>query len=303
MLRALVVDAATAELTKAFQSQGIRAILLKGPAFARWLYHDEELRPYGDADLLVSEGDVPTVEAILRSNGYALSPLSALPGDFPRHARAWVRSGGGSVDLHTTLPGADADPATVWSVLLSRTDTMRIAGADVEVLAEPARAMMVALHAAKDGSRVAKVRHDLGHALERVDRSVWREAAKVASLIDATHAFASGLRLLPAGRALAEELQLPHDQTTPVALRAGAEGPPPLAVGIDWLLTERSLRRRASVVARKMFPPRDYLRASSALARRGRSGLLAAYVMRPFSMLARAIPASRAVWRARRRRL
>jgi hypothetical protein len=299
MLRALVVDAATVELTTALESKGVRAILLKGPAFARWLYPEEALRPYGDADLLVSEDAVPAVEATLRVSGYELLPSNAITGDFPRHARGWTRAAGGAVDLHTTLPGAEAAPATVWRVLSERTDTLCIGGADVEILVEPARAVMVALHAAKDGTRVHKVLHDLGHALERVDLEVWREAVRVAAQIDATSAFASGLRLVPAGEKLADELQLPKQQTPLVALRAGAAGPPDLAVGIDWLLTERSVRRRAHVVGRKLFPPPDYLRTTSALARRGRAGLVAAYTIRPFSMIARAIPATRAVWRAR----
>jgi hypothetical protein len=299
MLRALVVDAATAELTTELESEGVRAILLKGPAFARWLYGDDELRPYGDADLLVSPDSVPTVEAKLRALRYELLASSAIPGDFPRHARGWIRAGGGAVDLHTSLPGAEADPSTVWQVLSQRTDILRIGGKDIEILAEPARALMVALHAAKDGTRVHKVLHDLSHALQRVDIEIWRDAASLAASIDATSAFASGLRLTPGGRMLADELQLPHEQTTLVALRTGGQGPPDLAVGIDWLLTERSFRRRAHVVVRKMFPPADYLRTSSALARRGRAGLVIAYAVRPFSMIARAVPATRAVRRAR----
>jgi hypothetical protein len=299
MLRALVVDAATAELTRAFETERVRAILLKGPAFARWLYDGDAVRPYGDADLLVSNGDVATVEGILRAHGFDLNPMSSITGDFDRHARAWVRAGGAAVDLHTTLPGADADSATVWRVLSSRTDIIRVADADVHILAEPARAMMVALHAAKDGSRIAKVQHDLGHALERVNRDIWRQAADVASLIDATSAFAAGLRLVPAGQALADELHLPNERTPLVALRSEEGGPPALAVGIDWLLNEKNFRRRAHVVAHKLFPPREYLRASSSLARRGTAGLYAAYTIRPFSMATRAIPAARAVWRAR----
>jgi hypothetical protein len=113
MLRALVVDVATAELTAELRSKGVRSILLKGPAFARWLYDDGALRPYGDADLLVSVDTVVTVEASLRASGYELLPSSAIPGDFPRHARGWTRPGGGAIDLHTTLPGAEAAPPTL----------------------------------------------------------------------------------------------------------------------------------------------------------------------------------------------
>jgi hypothetical protein len=300
MLRAMVVDAAAGELVEALGTRGLRAVLLKGPALSRWLYDEDALRPYGDADLLVPSRDVATVEATLTERGFALAPLSALPGDFPRHARSWVRPGGGSIDLHVTLPGAEADPEVVWAVLSARTERMRVGGLDVEVLDEPGRATVVALHAAKDGTRVQKVLHDLGHALERVDRSTWTVAAEVAASIGATAAFASGLRCSEAGRALAEALDLPDDRSALVALRA--QGPPPLAVGIEWLLTEPSVRRRAVVVARKLVPPPAYLRASSALARRGRVGLALAYVLRPGLMLWRSVPAATAVHRARRGR-
>ena len=50
----------------------------------------------------------------------------------------------------------------------------------------------------------------------------------------------------------------------------------------------------------KLFPPAAHVRAWSPLARSGRLGLAAAYVGRPFWVLARAAPASIAVWRAHR---
>jgi hypothetical protein len=302
MLRALVVDAATAELFAALREKDVRAVLLKGPAFARWLYGDDALRPYGDADVLVDVETLESVETTLAELGYTLAPLGAISGDFPRHARGFVRPGGGAIDLHTTLPGADADATIVWHVASERTESIEIGGVEIEILSEPARALMVALHAAKDGTRVHKVMHDLGHALDRVAFDTWRDASVLANRMGAGPAFAAGLRLDDRGRLVADELGLAHEQSTLLALRTGRDGPPPLAVGIDWLLTEHSWKRRVAVTARKLFPPPAYLRASSKVARRGGVGLAIAYVTRPFVMAAQAIPAGYAVWRARRRR-
>ena len=41
--RTLALDGFTGELATEFEREGIRCILLKGPAMARWLYDDDEL--------------------------------------------------------------------------------------------------------------------------------------------------------------------------------------------------------------------------------------------------------------------
>jgi hypothetical protein len=299
MARALNVDRFTVEVMRSLADDGIDAILLKGPAIARWLYDDAALRWYADCDLLVSPADTGRAEAVLAQLGYDRGPLDSIDGDWERHARTWMRADSANVDLHQTLAGAGVEPAEVWSVLSPRTERMHLVGEDVTVLDPAARAVVVALHAAKDGPRVDKVRHDLGHAVERVPFTVWRDAAALAARLDAVAPFAAGLRLDPAGAAIADALELPADETVLVALRSA--GAPPMAVGLEWLLEERSARRRLHVVARKLFPPRAYLEASSAIARHGRVGLLVGYAARPFVVIARAPRAALAVRRARRR--
>ena len=51
---ALLLDLAAARASAALRDAGIRAILLKGPVIARWLYDDGSERNYGDVDLLVA---------------------------------------------------------------------------------------------------------------------------------------------------------------------------------------------------------------------------------------------------------
>jgi hypothetical protein len=298
-VRNLAVDRMTAEVTDALAEAGIRTILLKGPAIVRWLYDDAELRPYCDCDLLVAPDAVDAAERVLERCGFRPAPLDDMPDDVPRHAREWVRPGA-MVDLHATLAGAEVDPSALWDVLSQLTETMRVGGAELEVLQPPARAVALVLHVAKDGARVGKVRQDLSHALDRLPISLWEEATLLARRIDAAGAFATGLRLAPAGAALADHLGLGDRRPVAVALRARARGSPPLAVGLDWLTRERSWRRRIMVVGRKMAPPPAYLRALSPLARRGTFGLAFAYVLRPFWVFWQLGPALWAVYRAKR---
>jgi hypothetical protein len=298
-VRNLAVDRMTAEVTDALAEAGIRTILLKGPAIVRWLYDDAEVRPYGDCDLLVAPDAVDAAERVLERCGFRPAPLDGLPDDVPRHAREWLRPGA-MVDLHQTLAGAEVEAGTLWDVLSQLTESMRVGGAEVEVLRPPARTVALMLHVAKDGARVEKVRRDLSHALARLPISLWQEAALLAGQINATGAFATGLRLVPAGAALADRLGLGVRRPVVVALRARARGSPPLAVGLDWLTRERSWRRRIMVVAHKLIPPPAYLRALSPLARRGTLGLALAYVLRPFGVLWQLGPALWALYRARR---
>src|SRR4051794_16150604 len=71
--RTLALDAVAGELASQFEQAGIRSILLKGPAMARWLYEDESVRAYVDIDLLVSPADLGAATKLLADDGFELS--------------------------------------------------------------------------------------------------------------------------------------------------------------------------------------------------------------------------------------
>ncbi len=293
------MDAVTAEVVTALSEAGVRAIVLKGPSLASWLYEDG-IRHYLDSDLLVDPGHVSAAEAVLESLRFEHLPLDDIPHDRPWHAHAWVRRGTGTgVDLHRTLIGAGVAPAEVWRILSDETEPMRVGGLEVEVLNLPARGLHVALHAAADGVRTIKPLTDLAKALERAPEDVWRGASALAARLEATQAFAAGLRLLPAGEALAARLGLPEQRSVEIALRADAA--PPLSLGFEWLSSTPGLWRKLRFLGRKLVPPPAFMRAWSPLAeKRGRLGLAVAYLWRPVWLLRHAAPAFRAWWRARR---
>jgi hypothetical protein len=305
-MRMLALDRATAEVVTAFRSSQIASILLKGPAMARWLYSENETRGYADIDLLIPDERFEEAESVLKVLGFEPHPLETIEGDWERYSHTWIRQEANigvdiGVDLHRTLVGVGVPSAELWSVLSRRVEPMTVAGIDVDVLRPGARALVLALHTAKDGPRISKARHDLGHAIARLPVEVWRDAVGVAEQVGATGALAAGLRLVvPSGVELAETLSLTAEAPPDVAIRAQS-GAPPLAVGIGWLLSTPGRRGKLRLVARKLFPPAGYLRAWAPLARRGPLGLAAAYLWRPLWVLWHAVPALRAWLRVRSR--
>jgi hypothetical protein len=298
----LHVDNVTAEVVTAMRNVGIRPLLLKGPSIASWLYADGAARPYMDSDLLVAPGSHREAEDVLRRLGFRPRAYS-----LHRDAQAWERRRDTSyVDLHRSLKGVAAAPDRVWQELAAHPDTLRIGGIEVEVLNIPARALHVALHAAQHGVDVPHPVEDLARALRVADERVWREAADLARRIHALPAFTAGLRLNPEGERYAERLT-PTGRTPPeVVLSAGHKIP--VAIALETLASERSLRARARLLLRALVPSSLYMRHWSAIhmtrwpsaMQRGSLGLCLAYLWRPIWILLRLPKAIAALRRARR---
>jgi Uncharacterised nucleotidyltransferase len=295
----LAIEAATAEIVRAFGNGGVRSIVLKGPALVRWLYADEGARSSTDVDVLVSPRAFDRAEEVLMELGYELRSLEGISHDRPWNAHTWHGPRGIGVDLHRALVGVGASPDDAWHVLTAELETMRMVGTPVEVLGPTARALHVALHAAQHGIRYPKALSDLERALELLPPATWRHAAELAVRLDAVPAFSAGLRLLPAGAAFVDSIALSKPETVEAVLLASS--PPQTAGGFEWLARVPGVRAKTQLMVRKLFPPRPWLRAWSPLARRGTLGLVAAYAWRPLWVLLHAGPGFLAWRRARRR--
>jgi hypothetical protein len=296
----LHLDAVTAEVVGTLREAGVDSILLRGPAISRWLYEDEAARSYVDTDLLIAHAELERAEKLLSGLGFSdLTVEGVLARDRPTHAHTWARRRDGvAVDLHYTLLGAQVEPEKVWDLLSAETEAMSVGGTMVDVLQAPGRALIVALHAAQHGVDLGKPLEDLARALELLPGQVWDDASALAARLEATEAFATGLRLLPSGEGVAQRLGLPDERSTETVLRAST--PPPTALGFDWLASTPGLRAKLSLVTRKIVPDPAFMRAWSPLAQRGRAGLAAAYVWRVLWLARHAWPGFRAWRRARR---
>ena len=293
-------DVVAAEVAEAFRTAGIACILLRGPSIARHLYSASESRPYADVDLLVTPPVLGQGERLLDDRGFAHSAvLGQRPDDRPAWSRTWQRpSDGAEVDLHTTIVGVGVPPHEVWALLRENVEPVEVARARLDGLNAEATLVVVALHAAHHGTELRQPLEDLARTVERFPTTTWTAAAALAQQVAAMPAFAAGLRLLPAGAALAAGLGLPDAASAEVILRAG--GAPAMALGFEWLSRVPGFRAKMRLVAGKLVPDVQFMRAWSPLARRGRLGLAAAYGFRIVWLAWHAIPGFIAWSRARR---
>jgi hypothetical protein len=296
----LRVDAGAAEVLRMFDQAGVQAVLLKGPSIAGWLYAEGEPRTYLDCDLLIAPAAGRAAAQVLQSLGYRRSfDDRGMPGWWREHAGVWVRDGDGlTVDLHSALPGIGVAAEAAWSTLAADTDSVTVAGYRAPTLALPARALHLALHAAQHGVGWARPIADLERALAAGDDQLWITAAVLAEQLEATDAFATGLRLCAAGASLATRLALSTERSVDAELRAVSA--PPLALGFERLARAGGNRARLCIVLRKLVPPADFVRHWDPRAAEGRLALLRAYLRRPLWLLRRAPRGLEAWWRARR---
>jgi hypothetical protein len=306
-MHTLDLDATTAELIAELELEGVRALLIKGPALTRWLYRDTASRSYQDIDVLVAPSARTVAARVLAKLGFerwdaALSQaeLSELAAEYEiaPHAETWARPPRTHVDLHHTIVGVGAGENELWEALASDSEQLSVGGHVVWIPAERSRALIVGLEAAKGGVADEKGLADLGRAMAVVPESVWRESARLAERLQALSAFSAGLRLLPAGAELLVRLGLDGEIDVETALRA--QSPPPTAFGFQRLSEKRGLRAKAAFVAREVVPTKVFMRHRFAIASRGALGLLLSYLWRPLWLLAHAGGGFLAWRRARR---
>jgi hypothetical protein len=296
----LRIDAATAEVLKGFEAVGVESLLLKGPSLDAWLYPGGDRLSYLDADLLIGPRDHRAAGEALGSLGFEQRlNEAALPDWWREHGSEWWRIADGVlVDLHRSLPGLGVDAESAWCTLAAVTDSIVVAGYEARTLVLPARALLVALHAAHHGADGPKPLTDLERALKGGDDALWKSALALAQQLEATDAFAAGLRLTAAGEALADLLALPAGRSVEVALRASTA--PPVALGFEQLARADGWRARAAIVAHKLAPPPEFIRHWSPRAAESRPQLVLAYMYRPFWVLRHSPRGLRAWIKARR---
>jgi hypothetical protein len=224
---------------------------------------------------------------------------SGLPDWWLEHASAWVRASDGvCVDVHRTLAGLGVDPERAWRTLSSDSETVEVAGYLAPTLPTPGRALLIALHAAHHGETSVKTLADLQRAMDVLDQRGWEQTSALAHELGAVDAFATGLRLTPAGAELAERLGLPENRSVRVALIAS--GKAPLAQGFEQLARARGPWMKARILARKIVPPPGFMRHWYPAAENSRLKLVLAYLHRPLWLLQGA-PAAWRAWREARR--
>jgi Uncharacterised nucleotidyltransferase len=296
-VRNLAIDRVAAEVAATFADAGIESLVLKGPVLAAWLYPGE-VRPYGDADLMVAPGNWPAAVEILSRLGFSdhLGPM-AHPRMESFNSTAFLR-GADNLDLHCALHGLDGDPERIWNAFAGGTERQEIGGEELRVPARPALLLHVGLHAAHHAK--GKTLEDLRRAIDRAEEPLWQQALELADDLDGVPTFATGLRLLPEGAELARRLGI--DEGVRSQRHEVSFERVPTAEGLDALLQPGAgMRERARTIFDEFFPRPEFMRWWSPLARRGKAGLIASYPWRWLWLLFNVPRGLLAVRRARRR--
>lgn len=295
-LGVLAVDRLTAEVVAAFEDAGIRTVLLKGPSLQH--LYPGQVRPYGDSDLLVAPDQRSQAGKVLRGLGFT-SRKTMGPG--PSHAVTWDRRGEvGSVDLHHTIPGAGVSPERLWAIVSETVDEATVAGRRVAVPSPAMRLLHLALHAAQHGRHEEKTTGDLRRALSGTDRADWEGAADLARDLEAVPALVAGLGLVPAGADVLDRLGFDAGELT-VDAAVRLDGPGELG-RLHRLASQGRLRDVVGLLWAHIATHPDAMRRSGPrIARRGRLGLVLAYVVRILQLAGRMLRAVPTYLRLRRR--
>src|ERR1700709_2465981 len=190
-LRNLAIDRLAAQISAVFAESGIESVVLKGAVLAAWLYPGE-VRPYGDADLLVPPERWQDAVAVLEGQGFSdrLAPM-AHPRMESFNSTAFLR-GEENLDLHCAIHGLEAGPEAIWSAFSAGATSPESGGATVRIPNQPALLLHVALHAAPHTE--AKPLEDLRRALVIADEGLWGAAWELARELGGDPVFATGLR-------------------------------------------------------------------------------------------------------------
>jgi hypothetical protein len=294
------VDQVTAAVTTQFETHGVASILLKGPGFEALLYDVTDGRFYRDTDLLVQLRDQARAEHLLVESGFVrIDRDEPALGPAPKYARTFRRECDGAiVDLHCRLSGAAAPPEQVWLILCGHVTSLEVGGRPVSVLDDAASAFLVALHSAHHGTGRPKTLTDVEHAVARLDRPTWERARSLADVLGASEPFAAGIRLTRAGDELADSLGLERPASVAMWLKTN-----PRTYGawaLDQVSQNGTARGQLAALGTIVLPSPVVMRTFFPLARRGRRGLMLAYLLRPARLAVHAGPALCDLVRARR---
>jgi hypothetical protein len=149
---ALQISGSAVDVCGWLKGAGIHHAIVKGPAIA--VAYEDSDREFGDLDLLVSPKHIEAAINIIRSHGARILEEVSWPRPDGIGEVSLILEDGVDVDLHTELvvqPRERRDFRLSTEVLLERSTTARILGADLPVLDLEDNVVHVALHAMVSG--------------------------------------------------------------------------------------------------------------------------------------------------------
>jgi hypothetical protein len=281
----LRLDQLALAISEQLRCEGVPHVLLKGPSTANWLY--DPPRRYGDVDILVPLSRVGDAVRGLDSAGLARASGGAV-GEEAQHSLRMQSTLGYEVDVHVSLPCMPPDGDRIWQALAPHVKPLELSGVGtVPALDEPARCLVIALHAVVGGGSSAQGMEDLRRAREVAGAETWRAAADLAERLQITDLFETGLGLV--------------DGAAPRSARAYLLVTDAPSAAVAWQrLADTPLRDLPRMLLRELVPTRGFMINSYPGFPSGRFGLLRAHLHR-WRLIARQLPAARRALREARR--
>ena len=184
-------------LLELFGTQGISALVTKGPALAARAYADPTLRTYGDLDLLVRQRDVRRATELMIASGYeAAIPLSAI--DAAKIPGQYLFSHSDSkllVELHNDLTLRYFPRPLPIEEFFARQIRMRIDGHEVPAPCVEDELVLICVHGAKHFWERLSWIADVAGLISRQTNIDWERAALTARTVQAEHLLHTGLHL------------------------------------------------------------------------------------------------------------
>jgi len=251
-------------LLELFSSQGIEALVVKGPVLAVQAYGDPAMRSYGDLDMLVRQRNIRRATELMSAAGYvpavSLSAIDAgrIPGQylFSKPDSKLI------VELHNDCTLRYFPRRLPLEEFFARQIRVRVDGHDVSALSVEDELVLICIHGAKHFWERLMWIADVAALISRQAAINWEQVADSAKAVGAERMLHTGLRL-------ASDL-----------LKAQLPGKVQAAVQADTAATRLAAQTRKWLPAAGFSPPGLFERAFFRMRMRGNVISGSAYLLR-----------------------
>ena len=184
-------------LLELFSSQGIGALVVKGPVLALQAYGDSAMRSYGDLDMLVRQGDIRRATELMSAAGYAptVSLTTIDAGKIPGQYLFSKRDSKIIVELHNDHTLRYFPRRLPLEEFFARQIRVRVDGHEVSALSVEDELVLICIHGAKHfWERLAWIA-DVAALVSRQRGINWEQVADSAKAVGAERMLHTGLRL------------------------------------------------------------------------------------------------------------
>ena len=180
-----------------FSSQGIGALVVKGPVLAVQAYGDPAMRSYGDLDMLVRQGDIRRATELMSAAGYAptVSLTTIDAGKIPGQYLFSKRDSKIIVELHNDHTLRYFPHRLPLEEFFARQIRVRVDGHDVSTLSVEDELVLICIHGAKHFWERLMWIADVAALVSRQRGIDWERVADSAKAVGAERMLHTGLRL------------------------------------------------------------------------------------------------------------